>query len=126
MKLILAAFSRSIQPNVSKISAFDGTENIKGTQYEYSQNSIEMLKFLSFTVYFLHFDDFFNQMILKFSAFNKTVKINGTQFKLFQNSLKMFENDWLEFYSLLVAFSRVFKPNISKFFSIQQDIEHIG
>ena len=90
----------------------------------YSQNSIEMLKFLSFTVYFLHFDDFFNQMILKFSAFNKTVKINGTQFKLFQNSLKMFENDWLEFYSLLVAFSRVFKPNISKFFSIQQDSEH--
>ena len=52
-----------IQPNVSKISAFDRTENIKGTQYEYSQNSIEMLKFLSFTVYFLHFDDFFNQMI---------------------------------------------------------------
>ena len=75
MNFLLAAFSRTIKPNVSKISAFDKAENIKGTQYEYSQNSIEMLKFLSFTVYFLHFDDFFNQMFLKFSAFNKTMNI---------------------------------------------------
>ena len=30
-----AAFSRTIKTNVSKISAFDKTDNIKGTQYEY-------------------------------------------------------------------------------------------
>ena len=45
MNFLLAEFSRTIKPNVSKISAFDKTENIKGTQYEYSQNSIEMLSF---------------------------------------------------------------------------------
>ena len=55
--------------------------------FEYSKNSVEMLKFLSFTVYFLHFDDFFNQMCLKFSAFNKTANINF--FKILLKCLKM-------------------------------------
>ena len=58
MNFLLATFSRTIK-SVSKILEFDKTGNIKGTQYEYSQNSIETLKFLSFTVYFLHFNDFF-------------------------------------------------------------------